>query len=138
MSRFKKAALLVAIVVTLVACVFGVSVAAKFYIGGAEQRSATALCGNRRGTSHTITISGSQLSRADMSAQLCDELIIINNDAVQRRLAFGAHNHHVTYDGADGRLIGQGETLSLVLTKKGEFSFHDHFDEAVHGHFSVK
>jgi len=137
MTRFKKTALILAIVVTLVACVVGVSMAAKFYLGGAEQRSATALCGDRRGMSHTVTISDSQLSRTDVSAQLCDELIIINKDAVRRRLAFGAHDHHVTYDGADGRLIGQSEMLSLVLTKKGEFSFHDHFDEAVHGHFSV-
>jgi hypothetical protein len=138
MARFKKVVLILAIVATLAASVFGVSAAAKFYLGGAEQRSATALCGDRRGTPRTVTILDGQLSRTDVSAQLCDELIIINKDAVQRRLAFGAHDHHVTYDGADGRLIGQGETLSLVLTKKGEFSFHDHFDEAVHGHFSVK
>lgn len=138
MTYSQKIGLILIIVASLALCVFGVSAAAKFYLGGAEQRSAAAVCGERRGVRHTVIISDSQLSRADISARVCDELIVINKDDAQRRLAFGTHDHHVAYDGADGRLVGQGGTLSLVLTEKGEFSFHDHFDGAVHGHFSVK
>lgn len=137
MARSKKLLLIAAILVALAAVTVGVSAAARFYLGGAEQRSATA-CSGRHGATHTVAISQGQLSHADVSARLCDELVIINKDSTRRRLAFGAHSHHTDYDGADGRLIGQDETLTLVLSKRGEFSFHDHFDDSVHGHFTVE
>ena len=138
MSRSKKLLAIIIFVTLLAAVIVGVSSAAKFYLGGAAQRSAAAVCGDQRGAQHVITISHGLASPDNVSARLCDELVIRNDDSTQRRLAFGAHSHHVDYDGADGRLVGRGEMISLVLTQKGEFSFHDHFDEAVHGHFSVE
>lgn len=138
MSRGKKLLLIAAILGVVIAVVFGVSAAARFYLGGAEQQSVAAVCGERHGMTHTLIIADDRLNKTSVSANLCDELVIISQDSAQRRLAFGSHRHHSDYDGADGRLIGRDEKISLVLSKRGEFSFHDHFDDAVHGHFTVK
>lgn len=137
MSRQQKALLIAGIMIALALVAIGAGAAARFYLGGAKQQSAAMICGDRRGVSHVVTIEGGRVRPESVSAHLCDELTLLNKDAAQRRLAFGEHDHHVAYDGADGRLVGQGETLTLVLSEAGEFVFHDHFDETVHGHFTV-
>ena len=135
MSRGQKIGSLIGIAVALAVAAVAVSAAARFYFGDASQDQAKVAC-REHGAEHRVVIHEGRLSAQSVQAQRCDTLVIINQDAAKRRLAFGEHSHHAAYDGADGRLIGKGESLSVVLSQTGEFTFHDHFDEAVHGHFS--
>lgn len=138
MSRRGKVVLITGMLITFVAMTVGVSAAARFYLGGAEQRSADALCRDQPGRTHTVTISEGRVDVASVTARVCDKLVIINADSAQRRLAFGEHDHHVAYDGADGRLLGKDDALTLVLTETGQFIFHDHFDSGIQGSFTVR
>lgn len=121
-----------------VAVVTGTVMAARFYFGGSDQRSAQSVCLDNSGHERRVAIRDGVVTPAAIMAWRCDRLVITNYDDAKRRLAFGEHDHHVDYDGADGRLLGKDQTLTIVLSEPGEFMFHDHFDEAVHGHFTVQ
>lgn len=116
----------------------GTVAAARFYFGGSDQRSAQSVCSDTVGHERRVAIRDGVVTPAAVMAWRCDRLVITNYDDAKRRLAFGEHDHHVDYDGADGRLLGRDQTMTIVLAESGEFMFHDHFDEAVHGHFTVQ
>ena len=127
-----------AVIAGLAVAILGTVAMARFYFGGREQQSAVTVCAGTAGDAHRVAIRGGVVTPESVMTERCDRLIITNHDTVKRRLAFGEHNHHVDYDGADGRLVAAGDTLTLTLSETGEFMFHDHFDEAVHGHFTVR
>jgi hypothetical protein len=99
--------------------------------------TASACAGRATGTLHQVTISQAKLSQAHTTAQLCDRLEITNQDSKSRLVAFGKHEHHVTYDGVEERLLKQGEHLTITLDQVGDFTFHDHFQDEVQGFFTV-
>lgn len=111
--------------------------AARLYLGSTEQDDTSRVCGDRRGAVHRVVIENQTIHPELVVAKLCDILVIENRDDTRRRIAFGKHDHHVDYDGADGKLVRQGESLTLVLTEVGDFIFHDHFDDHIYGHFTV-
>jgi hypothetical protein len=117
--------------------VFGAVSAARAYLSSAKQEADDSACSGLQGVTHHVTIQDGHAQPESVTAKVCDVLVIENTDNTQRRLAFGEHDHHVGYDGSDGKLVGQYETLTLVLTEAGEFMFHDHFDDRVYGHFTV-
>lgn len=138
MFPLKKVLLSAAVMVLIAGAVFGVVSAARAYLGSAKQEAGSDdICTGHQGVTHRVTIKDGDVQPESVTAKVCDELVIENTDNVQRRLAFGEHDHHVGYDGSDGKLVGQHEALTIVLTKAGEFMFHDHFDDHVHGHFTV-
>ncbi len=70
-------------------------------------------------------------------AKLCDKLVITNLDPKERLVAFGPHEHHVSYDGVSERILAQGQSLTITLIQPGTFYFHDHTDDIVNGTFTV-
>jgi hypothetical protein len=137
MSSAKKLLISIAVVGMIIGVVFVAVSAARFYLGSARQNATSNACGTHRGATHRVMIRDGKVQPESVTAKVCDTLIIENGDDIQRRLAFGEHDHHVSYDGSEGKLVSQNETLTLVLAKTGDFMFHDHFDEQVHGHFTV-
>lgn len=133
----KKVAVSVAVFAVLVGGSVAAASAARFYLGSTEQDDAARVCGDHQGTTHRVAIRDGNVRPVRVAAKLCDTLVLENHDNAQRRLAFGEHDHHVDYDGAEGKLVKQGESLTLVLAKTGDFIFHDHFDDRVYGHFTV-
>lgn len=138
MTRLKTALIIGAVVIGVTAIGYGVYVAAHFYLGEEpHQANAQVECGDKKGATHTIIIQHDAMAPSELAVHHCDTLTLVNQDDKQRRLAFGEHAHHQSYDGVDGKLIGKGEQISLTLTEEGEFMVHDHLQESVHAHFTV-
>lgn len=137
MLSIKKVAMTVAVLAVFIGGSIAAASAARFYFGSTEQDDVSRVCGDRRDAVHRVVIDNQSARPESVAAKLCDILVIENRDDAQRRLAFGEHDHHVSYDGAEGKLVGQGESLILVLAEAGDFIFHDHFDDQVYGHFTV-
>lgn len=85
-----------------------------------------------------VMIAHNTVTPRQTDAHRCDRLTITNFDSQQRLLAFGPHDHHLSYDGVSERLIAEGQSLTISLVKTGTYSFHDHLDdEHVAGSFTV-
>jgi len=86
---------------------------------------------------HQVVIKDGKVSPGSTSALECDTLVITNEDSRIRLMAFGPHEHHISYDGVSERALGQGQSLTVKLVRAGTFTFHDHSDETVRGSFTV-
>jgi plastocyanin len=86
---------------------------------------------------HQITIKNNTVSPGSTSGHLCDKLTFTNSDNVNREIAFGPHEHHVSYDGVSERIIGKNQSFSITLNKVGKYQFHDHIHDSVLGYFNV-
>jgi hypothetical protein len=138
MKRLKLAVGITTIILGVAGIGYGVYVAAHFYLGEEpHQPDIHAVCGDKKGVNHTLVIKHDTITPKEVNAQRCDTLTIINQDDKQRRLAFGEHTHHQSYDGVDGKLVGQNEQIMLTLTESGKFMIHDHFQDSVHAYFTV-
>jgi hypothetical protein len=89
-------------------------------------------------TAHIVTIEDEKVTPEHTSAKLCDTLIIVNKDAKDRLMAFGQHDHHVSYDGTSEKFLRQGQSFTVTLITPGDYKFHDHEDDDVGGTFSVQ
>jgi len=86
-----------------------------------------------------VTILNNRVVPQHTSVHRCDVLTITNDDDRDRLLAFGPHDHHISYDGVSERLIGTGHSVTITLVKTGTYPFHDHQDaDHVHGDFTVR
>lgn len=86
---------------------------------------------------HTVTIENNVVEPVATTAKRCDTLTIINNDGVSRKIAFGQHDNHITYDRITEKDLAKGEKLTITLNSVGDFLFHDHGQEEVQGTFLV-
>lgn len=116
----------------LVFAVVGGALAVGF--GGASTDS----CKTVRGAAYHVTIKDAQVRASQLRAKRCDTLTIVNEDAVEREIAFGLHDHHVPYDGVAERVLGQGQSLTVTLDQRGSFRWHDHLHDEVEGRFMVR
>jgi hypothetical protein len=119
------------IVAGLVFVTVGGALAVGF--GGA----ATDSCNTAHGVAHLATIKNAQVSASQVSAKRCDTLTIVNEDAIEREIAFGVHDNHVPYDGVGERVLGKGQSLTVTLDQRGSFRWHDHLHDEVEGRFTV-
>lgn len=85
----------------------------------------------------TVTLQNEQAVPSHITGKACDTLTISNADTKDRLIAFGSHEHHISYDGVSERVLAQGQSLTVVLVKSGTYLFHDHTDPAVKGSFTV-
>ena len=86
---------------------------------------------------HTVIIKDNKANPNHTVAKQCDTLTIINDDSRIRLMAFGPHEHHVSYDGLSEHVLGPGQSFSVKLIQAGTFYFHDHTDDIVKGSFTV-
>jgi hypothetical protein len=94
-------------------------------------------CAQITGAEHRVTIHKARVSPTHTDASLCDKLTITNLDNTSRLMAFGQHDSHKPYHGIEERLLTKGQSFTVKLDHQGNFRFHDHFDDAVQGTFSV-
>ena len=103
----------------------------------AELANARARCQVGQHTAHYMAFQNNKVVPVHMTAKLCDTLTITNQDPRLRLAAFGPHAHHISYDGISEKALGQGQSLTITLIKAGNFTFHDHIDDALRGSFAV-
>ena len=124
----------------VVALVAGMAVAAVRYTNTASEQNdqtVTAAC-TRIGTVHQVTIKDNTLTpSATIHGVLCDKLTITNEDDRLRLMAFGQHDHHQAYDGTTSKVLARGQSLTVIMNKTGEYTFHDHLEDEVVGNFVV-
>lgn len=128
----KKPLLLLLILLLAGGVVFGLTrLGAESYMASKDK------CAGSHAT-HVVQIKDSHVMPAKVNGQFCDKLEIINLDSQSREMAFGRHEQHVAYDGVTERLLAQNQSLTVTLNQKGDFIFHDHFQDEVGGSFSVR
>lgn len=88
-------------------------------------------------THHKVTIQSGTVSPQNTVAKRCETLTITNLDSTRRIMAFGQHDHHITYDGITEDPLIKDQSLTVTLIKTGDFKFHDHANDEVKGTFSV-
>lgn len=132
MKRWRSTGLILGGVVLLpLACLLAYKLAIHYLATGA-----TACPGSH--PTHYVMIINNAVAPSQTDAHRCDRLTITNFDAQQRLLAFGPHDHHISYDGVSERLLSESQSLTISLVKTGTYPFHDHLDDAhVHGSFTV-
>ena len=90
-----------------------------------------------KGIMHYVTIKENAVTPVTTSATICEQLTIQNNDNAERLLSFGQHDHHISYDGHTSEILKSGQSVTITLTQTGSFRFHDHYNDNVHGVFTV-
>jgi hypothetical protein len=87
---------------------------------------------------HKVTIKDGVASPGHTSAKLCDIIQFTNDDNVQRDIAFGPHEHHVTFGGVVSLPMSRDQpTQVLILNQLGTQTFHDHLHDETTGDFTV-
>jgi hypothetical protein len=104
----------------------------------AQLANARARCQVGRHSAHYVVFQNNNVMPDHTVARLCDTLTITNQDNRLRLIAFGPHEHHISYDGISEKLLSQNQSLTVTLVKAGSFTFHDHIDDALHGSFTVQ
>lgn len=125
------------VVLTGASCV-GAVLWAHYYVGTNSTPAAVTFACKQRGATHQVVIENNQLSVAQIDGHLCDTMTIINEDDRIRLMAFGKHDHHQPYDGVVEKVLSKGESLTITFDQLGNFLFHDHLEDQVHGTFTVR
>jgi len=92
----------------------------------------------KKGPVHNVEIQYGQASPTSIDAIICDQLTITNKDDKLRLVAFGVHSEHIYYDGIAERPLSKNQELTVTLSQKGTYLFHDHLEEKVNGKFYVR
>lgn len=114
----------------------GVYMAAHSMLG--SHKEATLNCNTRQAAEYIVTIKGDQLDINDIHAKPCDTLTIINADQKLRLMAFGVHDHHQTYAGLTEQTLRPNDRMTIRLTQRGSYTFHDHLSTDIDGRFTVQ
>lgn len=101
---------------------------------GGEQ---TGTCSGEPRITHKIELKNDKPSVRHINAHLCEAVMIINHDEVERAIYFGTLEEHASYAGETGMVIRPGRNKSFVLTELGTHQFHDHAEAQITGDFTV-
>ncbi len=116
----------------------GVQHVAKNYLSKPGSGEHSEVVCRQHGVTHAVAIKNGVMVPQHTNAALCDRLTVTNQDDQIRDLAFGAHDHHQTYDGQTESTIKKGQSVTVVLHTAGDFMFHDHLQNGTKGTFTVK
>jgi hypothetical protein len=134
-KRFKIPLLIIGIIVITITAVILAFNLASFYL--TRQYAATHEGCLPTSTHHKVIIKDGAVSPKNTVAHKCETLTITNLDTAQRIMAFGQHDHHVTYDGITEEHLIKNQSLTVTLLQTGDFKFHDHANDEVQGTFTV-
>jgi hypothetical protein len=134
-KRFKIPLLIIGIIAITIAAVALAFNLASFYL--TRQYAATHDGCLPTSTHHKVVVQNGVVSPKNTVAHKCETLTIANLDAARRIMAFGQHDHHVTYDGIEEEPLIKNQSLTVTLLQTGDFRFHDHANDEVQGTFSV-
>ena len=133
----KRQAIVAAAGVLLVSTsvVLGVSAIASRLLGSDHEEPA---CSTNVQTEHTLTIEDGKLSASNAQFHHCDRLTISNRDDQLRLMAFGVHDHHQRYGNTTEKMLLKDQQLTVTLTERDTYTFHDHLHDEVKGTFTVE
>jgi hypothetical protein len=103
----------------------------------AQAANEQARCSSTMQPVHKVIIKYNQAVPSHTVALQCDTLEIINEDNGIKLMAFGPHEHHVSYDGVSERALGPAQNFTVKLIQAGTFTFHDHITDGAWGSFTV-
>jgi hypothetical protein len=86
---------------------------------------------------YKVQIKNDKVYPEHTQASQCSTLIIGNYDDRVRKIAFGQHDHHQTYNGVTEKILTRNQSLSVVLAAKGHYMFHDHNQDEVIGDVTI-
>jgi len=122
----------------LVSLLLIVITGAALYVGLTGSHTALNGCDpTKHYAEHVVTITGGKPSETQTIGKLCETFTVTNNDATPREIAFGAHDHHMAYDGVEEKLLAKGKSLTVTLDKTGRYHWHDHLHDEVEGYLTV-
>jgi cytochrome o ubiquinol oxidase operon protein cyoD len=87
---------------------------------------------------HIVTISNTAVTPQYTDAKRCDTITFKSDDGMNYMLMFGSHETPSSYGGLDDVSLRGSRSEILTLNETGDFSFHDHMDPSLVGHFSVQ
>src|SRR6476660_9683287 len=114
----KSTVLLLGLVLAVVALGLG------FFAASDGKKAAVVSC-ETDGKSHTIQITDSKPSDADVRATVCDTLTFLNDDKNVREIGFGVHDKHMEYDGISEKILSKGKKFTVSLNQTGTYHWHD-------------
>lgn len=88
---------------------------------------------NQIGRTHQVIIQNSQFSPSLVKANLCDQLVFINQDQDIHQPAIGTHPFHFNYPLFSEKPLKKGESNILLVSLTGRYSFHDHLNNLASG-----
>lgn len=86
---------------------------------------------------HKVVLGKTQANPFSTTANLCDTITFVNEQASTRRISFGPHDAHGTYGGETEVTVTKARAKTITLNESGSFSFHDETDTALSGTFTV-
>lgn len=87
---------------------------------------------------HIVTISSTTVSPVHTTAKRCDTITFKSEDGASYMLMFGLYDTPSSYGGLDEVSVRRSRSEIITLNEAGEFSFYDHMDPTLIGHFSVE
>lgn len=95
----------------------------------------TGACQGNKGN-HVVIIGGGT-GIQPIEANRCDTLTIKSGDGMAHELMFGTPDNPTSYGGHYDVAVRSDRAKIITLNEVGDFSFHDHDNPAIMGHFSV-
>lgn len=87
---------------------------------------------------HKIRIQNGLVTPGFIEARQCDTISFIKEDNVTRAITFGSHPQHESYAGETELPLHKGRAKMITLNQTGTYQFHDHYNPATAGYFTVK
>lgn len=78
------------------------------------------------GENHVVYITHDEVSPIHTDAKQCDTFTFINEDGVEREMAFGVHPKHKPYAGIKEFPLTKKKNYTITLSETGTYQFHDH------------
>lgn len=88
-------------------------------------------------SNHVVYIRSGKVVSIHTEAKQCDTLSFVNEDSVEREMAFGVHPAHTPYAGVSEFPLTKKKNYTITLSEIGTFEFHDHDHPDVFGTFTV-
>jgi plastocyanin len=86
---------------------------------------------------HVIYFVNGKVTPIHTEAQYCDTLSFVNQDSVEREVAFGVHPAHIPYAGVSEFPLTKRKDYTITLSEAGTYEFHDHDHPDAFGTFTV-
>lgn len=88
-------------------------------------------------TNHQVIIKNDKVEPIHTIANKCDTLTFINQDKINRDIAFGEHLYEIVYAGYTEIHLRKGRTETITLSQTGTHLFHDHLHDKITGILTV-
>ena len=134
-KRAANIMIVLGVALSLAGLTVGVSALSGQYLNKKTTQNAKAC--TKDGKNLIVHIKNNSVSEPQITAHRCDVLTIENLDDMDRLIAFGQHDRHISYDGISTQALKKDESFTIQLDVSGTYRFHDHYHDEVQGEFLV-